>query len=475
MQKEWPEKYLPLKEEVKDMINKRYGYFLILLLCVAVNFVLFIIKLGNDFNRDKFVKVRIAEYGKVDKFVRIVCSVFFTLCSTGLCVLYINQAISSNRDYRLGLWYTSVSLFAIFLFFNLVYMNAYVHKAVGGYLEKYVCKNKNTDPESPRGCKYYELSSDMSDSSVEEIVNKIEEDKNGKLVFRPWVYYMFLIGNYFIRSLWMVTLSILAWSCGYVISRLIECTVVNGLINTQMITTYSFFITLLSVFYNFYDDIEKPYMKLKNAIVRERGSLGFDRILPYRRWISGVDIAEIRDNMTVAKDTAYAYLIPMTWTVFFRISKLMRVGEATSRSFLQMVFVIFILCVVYFANLIYNTRLALSLSGNSTLLAIVVSTVLPLISTIFTNLTQRESGTDNLYTSRLGNCLRLLERQEENRNKIEFKAGNIPFKWIPFKYIALSTVGESKKEVMDPLYEYDDATNTAKALNDDIANHKKNN
>jgi len=319
------------------------------------------------------------------------------------------------------------------------------------------------------------MENELLDIPVEDILKISEGIEKKTATFKPWVYFVFMVGNQLVRAVWMTTLGILAWSNGYVITRLIECTIMNGLINTNMITTYSFVLTLLGVFYNFFDDIEKPYMKLKNAIIKERGSLGFDRILPYRSWISKVELSEIKENMTVAKDTAYAYLIPMTWTVFFRISKLMRVTEATTRSFLQMLLIVFILCVIYFANEIFNTRLVLGLSGNSTLLAIIVSTVLPLISTIVTNLTQRETGTDNIYNSRLGNCLRLLERQEEKRNKIQFTAGGIPHKWIPFKYIALSTVAEKKREKMDPLYEYDEATNTARALKEDIDRHNQTN
>jgi hypothetical protein len=133
-----------------------------------------------------------------------------------------------------------------------------------------------------------------------------------------------------------------------------------------------------------------------------------------------------------------------------------------------MAFTVFILCVFYFASQIYNTEFSKAVSGNATLTAVIAGTVMPLIPKLISYFTENEAGMDSqIYSVRLQNALKLLERQEEKRNKIQFVAGAIPHKWIPFKYVLLSALKEESKEKMDPLYEYDIATNAATIIPDE--------
>lgn len=73
-------------------------------------------------------------------------------------------------------------------------------------------------------------------------------------------------------------------------------------------------------------------------------------------------------------------------------------------------------------------------------------------------LAEKEAGIDSaVFTLRLQNALRLLERKEEHRNTIEFKFP-VPNRYVPFRYILTSVLHESSSEKMDPKYDYDPIT-----------------
>jgi hypothetical protein len=116
----------------------------------------------------------------------------------------------------------------------------------------------------------------------------------------------------------------------------------------------------------------------------------------------------------------------------------------------------FMLCVFFMASQTFDSAFITKVAGTNTVFAIIAGVVLPLIPKIMSMFEDKEAGLDSaVYALRLQNALRLLERQEENRNTVEFLFGSVPNKYAPFRYTITSSLSESAKEKMDPLEEYE--------------------
>jgi hypothetical protein len=468
--KDWPDANREWKKQWSAILHEREYYYAPLIVIIVINTILFILKLLSDNYRQHYVRIDKSNYGIKSKITRFVLTVVANAMVIGISALYLVFGVSSERDYRRGIWFSGVALFSIALFYNMYTMNIYVHRRLGNWIVSKTTQKSSLVSETDD--RYVELNSRLTDDfSVEQIIQTTTSEKDA-LTVSPALHIMFIIVNYIIRAAWMSTLVIMAFSTGYVLSRFIESTITNVLINSDMITTYSYVFSIIGVLYKFLVDVETPYIKLKNLIAKERSALSMDRIVPYREFLTTITYDQVRDEMLV--HNTYSYLIPMTWTVFMRISKLMRIKRMSSRSIMQMSFTIFILCVFYFASQIYNTQFSKAISGNSTLFAIIAGTVMPLLPKVVAYFTENEAGIDSqIYLVRLQNALRLLERQEEKRNTLEFTIGSIPHKWIPFRYTLLSAMHERKKEKMDPLYEYDEHTKEATIIQQDLQSRQK--
>jgi hypothetical protein len=459
----WPDENGEIERQWKDAFNNVESYSL-LGVVVVINTLIFLGKLGADNFRHKFVRIDKTGYGRKSKIVRILLTLFCTAIVVTCIMIYFFFGLATQRDYRRAVWITGTMIFCVILFFNLYGMNIYVHRGIGNWI---VSKTKGKAAYVPEiDERYVELSAHLNDTHTFEDIVKQSQATRETLDMVPWVHILFIIWNYLVRSIWLITTVIMTFSSGYVFSKFIESTIANILINSDLITTYSYIFSICGVLYKFLIDVETPYTRLKNMIVRERSAACLERVVPYRKFLTTITHEAIREEMLV--HNTYAYLIPMTWTVFFRISKIMRVTRFCYRSIIQMAFTVFILCVFYFASQIYNTEFSKAVSGNATLTAVIAGTVMPLIPKLISYFTENEAGMDSqIYSVRLQNALKLLERQEEKRNKIQFVAGSIPHKWIPFKYVLLSALKEESKEKMDPLYEYDIATNAATIIPDE--------
>jgi hypothetical protein len=120
----------------------------------------------------------------------------------------------------------------------------------------------------------------------------------------------------------------------------------------------------------------------------------------------------------------------------------------------------FVLCVIFMASQTFTGGLFSKVGTGSTVIAILAGTILPLIPQVLGFVGDTDATTDSAsFLLRLQNALRLLERQEENRNTIKFEHGlDVPNRYVPFRYYTISSWQEAKGEEMDHKIDYDPIT-----------------
>jgi hypothetical protein len=385
--------------------------------------------------------------------IRVIITLIFTSATLVASLFYIYFVIGNKLIYKSVFWYILSALFFVILFINLYTMNIFVHRRIGNWLAEKTTKNAKNVPDFDE--RYLELSQRLTETdSAEHVSNMVKEAPKDSLGITAWVHMILVISNYAVRTVWLWTLVIIAFQAGFMLSRFIESTITNLLINPENIVSYSFFFSVFGVCFKFLFDVEVPYMKLKQMIASNRSAMSMERIVPYREWMKTLTYEEIRDDM-LCNTGYYAFFFPMTWTVFFRISKLMRLTRITYRSIGILGVTIFILSVFYFTSQIYNIQFSKLGGGNNALLAIITGTIMPLIPQALSFFSSNEAQLDSpVCNARLLCALKMLEVKEERRNTIPFKFGSIPHKWIYFKYTLLSAMKEDPKEKMDPKYVY---------------------
>ncbi|KAL0490797.1 RecA [Acrasis kona] len=456
---EWPALNYNFSLQFRNYLANSKQYWVAILL-IIINTTFFLIKLISDNHRNLSIKVLpdVSTNKTRVKFDRIIVSLVYAAACVSILVCYVFFGVPSKRRYRRVLWCTGCVLFGIALFFNLHFMNIYADKKLTSWLQSkfsFIGKGRKEEKDDT----FYQLQEELSQEYYvrDEVLPKVAAPKKDKYQkhLPYWLYLLVLIINYTIRSVWLCSLALMTFLAGFVVSRFIESTIDNILVNGDIISTYSYFFSIVGVMYKTKNDIELPYLKLKTLICNERGALSMERILHHRSEIRSRPYEEAK------KDKENWYLIPMTWTVFIRVSKLMRLRRQTLRTAAQAVFAMFILCVFHFSNLIFDVQFN-KVFGNSAIFAILATTVMPLIPKFISYLSEDEVGMDSkLFNARLNNAMLLLERQEERRNTLEFAVGKIPHRYARFMYKVLSALKEEKEERMDPLYDYDPLTNEA--------------
>jgi hypothetical protein len=433
-------------------LNERLPFFIWVLVVIIVNTILFFIKLVTECQHHRRVKVQMPNT-KLSKFIRAGISLLCGAACLPILIFYVGILPTSQSDYRRYLWYSSAVLFTFMMCVHLYRKTTYIDRVI---MQRF---NPNNIDEDDR---YFELSENLSDISPEHYNEFKIAHKKHFANYATLITFLLCLQ----QGAWITTQIVNTFTSMFVINRFLQSTIINCLVNSSMITTYGYIVSIFVVFYKFMIDIEAPYVKLKNMIAKERGGLSWDRILGYRTWCLTVPMQDIQTDLRMFREIYY--VIPMTWTVFLRLSKVMRIERITNKVLIRMGLTLFTLCVFFMASQSFDNTFFSKVGSTNAVLAILASAVMPLIPKVMSMLDEREAGIDSaVFTLRLQNALRLLERQEENRNTIQFVFGSVPNKYAPFRYIITSTLHESATEIMDPKCDYDPVTHIPMPLKEE--------
>ncbi|KAL0477960.1 ispH [Acrasis kona] len=354
------------------------------------------------------IRVQISSQDKVEFGIRLFMGILCSLAISPIMVVYIWALYPSTpRDgYRSYVWYVAIAFYVIGLSVYLSRKRTYI-------FNRY---------------KWFGLKSKL---------------------------FIVLI-DFVTETVWLSSQTLNCFASVSVIVRFIQSSIMNVLYNFNIAPTYGYLLSIVITLYKFSIEIESPYIALKDAICKDRQSVRWDFIIIGRERVPHVDMATIHKNKKMRIDMTFP--LPMTWTVFFRIAKLMRLTRQTNRTILNAAFLMFVLFMFFISTQSYDTDILKQLGGNSSVFAIIAGTMLPLLPQITNFLGSTDSGpTSSIYASRLASSLKCLERKEELRNTLPF-AYDIPSRFIPFKYVIVSALNEDKSQEMDPKFDYDKET-----------------
>ncbi|KAL0482350.1 alpha-acetolactate decarboxylase [Acrasis kona] len=407
-------------------IANRKVYIGVACAVVTINTIFLLSKLFRSYKRHKSVRLNASSIPKYDKIIRFVLACISSLMLLPVMVMYVWALFPATKrdNYRNYLWYVATGFFTIGLCFYLTSKRTYVY-------DKY---------------KWFGLKSTI-----------------GLILF-----------DYVIEASWIVFQTMNTFASIAVVVRFIQASIMNMLYNFTIAPTYGYLLSIMITVYKFSIDIETPYVTLKNAICKERSATPWERIVIARDRVPKIEMTTIHQNMRMRVDLSFP--IPLTWTVFFRISKLMRLRRQTNRTILNACLLMFILFMFFIGTQSYDTDILKQLGGNTSLIAILAGTMLPLIPQLTSFIGSTDvTPADPVFQARLANALKNLERKEEYRNTIPFNF-NVPNRFMPFKYTLVSCFKEDKSEKMDPKYDYDTETRMPIVVDDDtvptlVSNH----
>jgi hypothetical protein len=225
-----------------------------------------------------------------------------------------------RTDFRRPMWYSSAGIFILGVCAYLFLKPTYIDKAI---IRKLDSGNDEDD-------QYYEMSTNLGELTVEEF-NEARLARKKKITKFATLITFFMC---LVHGFWITTLMANVFTCMFVLNRFLQSTIINCLMNSSAITTYGYIISIFIVLYKFLVDIEAPYVKLKNMIAKERQGFSWERIINFRKWAREYDLTALHKELRMNRDVFY--YIPMTWNVFLRISKVMRLRIITARVMVNM-------------------------------------------------------------------------------------------------------------------------------------------
>jgi hypothetical protein len=428
----WPiHNQVQLAVPLIESVTSRVGYLTVNSIVIVFNTILFVIKLTSEnFHHRRFkIVVKRSVLFFIIKFIFA-----FIICATsmGLMVLDIMYLPTAHFAHRYYMWFVGAGLFNMGLLVHLLRKPVFIDRYFQKITQQQEKPNTTSEELLSSDERYYET-----------------EGRGGKAISTSnrskFTTVMMIFGSWIVSAFWYASLIMITFHAGYVTSRFVRSTLTNMLINNEMIATYSYIASIIGVFYKFINDIEAPYLKLKNMVGKERGGWALERIAKTNIKIRNWTMEDVHKDQLMHRDTFF--LLPMSWSIFIRVSKLMRLSRITGRILLQMTMTIFILCLFFFGA---SSQEFIFKIQDKLLMGVIVGTILPLIPRLISYFTENEVGMDSqIYSVRLINALRLLERNEENRTTEVFN-WIIPTAYVPFRYTIVSIMKENDKEAFDP-------------------------
>jgi hypothetical protein len=324
----------------------------VIILVSGILFVYLLI-IENKQNRHKKLPKYVNENVVVTYLVRIVLSIAIVGVMAGLFGLDIAFLMPTTTvSYRYALWSVSVV-------FYLIALMVMLHSKVFT-IDRIIYNKMITHRDTSLNQK---LLVEDTDTQMTEKSTDIEVQST-----RSFTILIFTVVSWIIFSLWLTTLTMMIFHSGLVVTRFIRATITNMLLNLDTITTYTFCFTTVGIAYKIISDIEAPYVKMKNNVCKLRGSLHISIIKKNNQKVR---------NGEITKDPVY--YIPMTWSLFLRICKILRVPSMTYSVITQMIITVFTL-VLFLVTVNTKGKDLFNGSGDSkTLFTLVLGTFIPFI------------------------------------------------------------------------------------------------
>jgi hypothetical protein len=264
------------------------------------------------------------------------------------------------------------------------------------------------------------------------------------------VQFCYMILSWIGNAIWIISLLLLAFNAGHVTIKVTWSTISNLIINSESLKTYSYFISIIGIFYKFTVDIEIPYKELRNEITSDRPTLSLTRMEINNNRLKDYDLETLKQDLMCSKDQAY--YTPMPWTSFFKVAKMIKIQHITKKIIIQMGATIFLLCIFFMAAESFNTRF-FSSGNENVLFGLIVSTIMPLIPRIMEYFIQHQSFESPISKVRLHHALEKLEMREMKKrwNDTEHYNWNFTPYYAPMKYCILNVI----KDHDDPQHHHD--------------------
>ncbi|KAL0480632.1 hypothetical protein AKO1_006889 [Acrasis kona] len=395
--------------DIPEYASQRRGYIAVMCVTVAINTVFLLVKIFKNYKHHRMIRLHAHSERKYDIAIRVVLATIVSLIFLPILSVFVMELLPNTYEgsiggqYRLALWW----LFAIgFSIGNIVYLST---------MEVWVVRNS------------------LSERFV--------------------IAHIFL--DYMAEAAFYVFQTLNAFAATFIITRFIQSSIMNVLMNLSVAPKYGYALSIIITLYKFYGDVKAPYGKLKALICKNRKPAHFKDILADRDELQAMEADQILKSVQLRKDPSYP--IPMTWHVFFRIAKLMRISMFTTTTIVNCAVLLFVLCMVFTAIQTFEASFLGSV-GNAGMIAVVAGSIMPLIPQILDTAAATENNVSSpVFEARLESALKLLESKEEARNVTQFKV-EIPNKLLPFKYAVVSAFLEDKNERIDPIFDYNRET-----------------
>lgn len=150
---------------------------------------------------------------------------------------------------------------------------------------------------------------------------------------RKTLAFALIVRSWLLAVVWNATLILISLRAGRVATRFLSTTLVNILLNTEYLSTYTYAASIIGVFYKFTIDVEKPYITLKNRIVTQRGSLNMPRILATNKYLRKCDENQMKSDLLLLRERKY--VMPLKWTTFAKVAEMTKLPDITRRILIQ--------------------------------------------------------------------------------------------------------------------------------------------
>jgi hypothetical protein len=348
--------------------------------------------------------------------VALIISMLTVLFVTLYIIFFFPEAFSFAKKIIFG---SGTVVYGFLLFSHLLRKSVYINNKLYNFVTKSYVSNIDADWELETTSLFGESRPNLSAT----------------------VYIMLILPSWIATAIWRTTLMILAFHTGEIAERLFSSTLINILLNTDYITTYSYVASIIGIFYKFTTDIEAPFYRLRSILVQERGILDMERIVELNEDLKHSKVSQMKEDLLLFKNLYY--LIPMTWLEFAKISKMVNIVHLTKKTLLQMLVTLFVLCVFFMAAKTHDSNIFERMNDNI-IIGLVAGTIMPLIPKIVSYFNESAVYEDEqMFTERVKAALLVLERKEERNNKIPFD-WDIPSQYTPFRYVLLSVIKESE-------------------------------
>jgi hypothetical protein len=275
-----------------------------MLAVIAVNMGTSIQKIYRNATREKHVDLPL----KFSFLIRYVIAILLSCISTAIIALFMifvfpeSFTITDKVVYGISISLFGISLMIHFCRKSTVSISSILYKRIA---QRYGKARRRKEKQEDFDNQYQLLQSDS-----EQLTTPVTTS----------VIFFIMLGSWIITALWNTSLIILCFRASKVINKLFTATLANILLNTEMITTYSYILSIVGVFWKFTVDIERPYLRLKNMIAKERGSLSFPRIMGTNKRIRSYTLNEMKSDLFLFKERFY--FMPLRWTTFTKLTEM---------------------------------------------------------------------------------------------------------------------------------------------------------